>query len=524
MVYVILLRLFLQGSANMFDGEEERDPGGEGIEGENEDQISDTDQLSDLAPDAEVQAMPPPSAPIIPSTPIANRRLGQFMTPQVPHAQPFAPATAVRPMHTPRRAADAWRVRDLVLPPNPQPAIAPRPPTSRKISAEEEQEIRARRKSALLVPLSPIKPVSKSTTSLSQIAEPSPAGPSTLAVPQRRPPRESDESDSGALLESMRRTVDDLRRRSLGTTLTPGPQSLSPRKKGGFSLFPVPADEMPVHKGALDFGRVSKDDDSMEIDDDDDGSAEDDKENVHYEAKPSAVGNGTVPAIHRTTPMPPPETPDLAPLRHMFAVPRAAGAATPAVKSIRGLYAQPRLPETPAMDGVAEMLAPPPPPPIEPEGRPDPNQEVKAISHPTQTRSKDQTEVIPQLVGEKKLTESSHEPELELNPSAPAPPLRSSRSSSSKPPSRTSASSKPASSSRPSTRPGRAPTASTSRSKVEMTPNASAMADDELTPAVPEAPSRRSTTLAKSTSKPAAATVKRNRWPPGLRPHEVTCP
>jgi hypothetical protein len=509
----------------------------------------------------------PAPLPEMPSTPIAGRRnLGQFMTPQAAGVASFVPSTALRPMHTPRRAVDAWRVRDLVVPapqmPPPQlPSIlAPRPPTSRKVSVEEEQAIRARRQSAVQAPLSPLKPTSRQD--VVQDAAPTPGAPLAMGPPARRQPRESDESDSGALLESMRRTVNDLRRRSIGAPLTPGPlQSTSPKKKGGFSLFP--ADEVPMLKGALDFGGFKKDDDSsMEVDDDsqkgrseDENESEDeeDKENVPAlssskvsstllqrqlsptkDKPPSKSNSGAKPpsSAFSTSQILPPETPDLAPLRHMFAVPHPAGVRTPALNAVKGLYNKLKIPETPAMDGVAEMLAPPPPP--APTPAPEP---VASPTEPNLVQEQEQAKAVASMDEDEV---PLAEPEAESAPEPWVVPVSKPKASVSKPPSRTakpplrtSAPTKPPSSSQVPARPARtaivvkASTTAGAGKTAIATPDASTMADDELTPVATEAPARRSaasTTTTKSSKIAAtktAGTVVKRRRPPGLRDDEV---
>jgi hypothetical protein len=466
-------------------------------------------------PVEEQSVAPPAMAP--PTTPIASRRLGQFMTPQAPQVAPFAPSTALRPIHTPRRAVDAWRVRDIVVPANPpQPELAPRPSTSRKVSVEEEKQIRDRRKSAMIASLSPHKvAAAPKPSSAPREDDSSPAGPS---APARRAPRESDESDSGALLASMRRTVDDLRRRSLGTTLTPA--GTSPRKKGGFSIFPAPRDEVPVMKGALDFGKVSEDSDSsMAVDEDEDDEA---SNPLHSLPQPPptlpATSDKPTAAVARPPVSrlpPPPETPDLAPLRHMFAAPHRVGAATPAVKSVRGLYAQPRVPDTPSMEGMAEMLAPPA---AEPEPTPTSAMEVEA-AEPSGTSETSALNTAMPLDNDMSLSEPKPDPApAAVKPRKPP----SSRSATTQAPLRKLAS-KEASSSQPPAKAPRAAPARAARTVAQVTPNASTMADDEMTPAVPEPAPRppRKTADAGPSTKPAAAAVRRRR-PPGVRPEEVT--
>lgn len=556
--------------------------------------------------------------PVVPSTPQAFNRT-------LPPGSPLIhTATGDRiPMHTPRRAVDIWRVRDLVIPPS-APAM-PTPIDSnmsaqspRKVSAEEEKAIRDRRRTSL-APLSPLKPSnpphlhtrtqtfpstgSHTSSAGSENTSPDAVHESSQRTPGRgrRAPRESEESDSGALLESMRRTVDDLRRRSIGATLPPlggqptpsnRPRSISPQKKGRLSLFPPLKPEGLSRIDGLDFSRLDEDK-QMDVDEEEesDDSMRSEKENVPSvgSMRPPSTGRADVVASSSKPPnftqptssskgvgSNQPATPHLDSLRHMFSAPTAAGASTPALTAVRGLFTKSQEPATPALEGVAELMATPVPT--------SPKKTAKAPSksriHETVTKPPSKSQMQKDVQIEETAPEdvSMDEAPKKAQPFRPRSTSRGtvadapSRPSSStgmvasgpsstmapsepeatratvsnppsqpgRPPSRTSAGVKPTSASRPTapaaksarTTTATAPVLTRVKAQTHATPDAAILADDELTPAVGEPLKRAGATTAGNTassSKDKAGTataensgakkvVKRRGQPPGFRP------
>ncbi|KAL1948394.1 hypothetical protein VTO73DRAFT_12469 [Trametes versicolor] len=299
------------------------------------------------------------------------RPLGHFMTPQLPRTMSVREARMSLGGHGadtgPRRVrvVAPWKVSEIEVP-NPvkeeessvpssstlAPPSTPRSPTKReKLSEEEREAIRARRRSALATPDNFFKgqtPGSRRTLFPSLAPLPSPS----FAQPNE-PPAAASESKSAAgneetssssvkteddekedtavLLARMQQMVDGMKQRqSLGR------QSLnvSPRKReGGFSLL------APGHATAHAPSRILIEEDETDLE------AED------MEGDSAASNSAPAPAQ---------QTPRMADLRHVFG--RAhAQASSPALTGMRDMFrVQPVGPtETPRMEGVKEMLSTP---------------------------------------------------------------------------------------------------------------------------------------------------------------------
>lgn len=361
---------------------------------------------------------------------IQPRPLGRFMTPQRPRTLPptGGPAT-VRSQRdwtpsgssillTPRRAEAPWKVRDIVVPlatieSSTTPSESPvRPQGEHRVSTEEAEAIRERRRSALLphalrtpraAAVSPLKSLVTAAPNTAPFARPSsPTKPevvsstlgrslsSTKPASRTNSPRsptktsrsdvETDEEDTAVMLASMRRTVNNMRRRSLGRLdglppLSPAHPPSSSGKRGRFSLI---ARESEPQTGALDFGGLtsgsddegdSTDDERMEViqsrhDEGDEGSdKENDMDPEHEvmdiemeEDSADEESNDVQPVASSSHAVP--QTPDLAGLRHVFGQPQDP--TTPALSGMRELFKEPAAePGTPAYEGLGDMLATP---------------------------------------------------------------------------------------------------------------------------------------------------------------------
>lgn len=391
------------------------------------------------------------AADISPGTPVPPlRALGRFMTPQFQRTAftSAAPATSRaprgrtpsggNPAMTPRRAEAPWKVRDILVPltdkEEPTAQLQLRPAGERRLSEEEAKAIRDRRRSALLAPDTfgtPRAAPASPSPFTAGTAAPAPPSPSKLASPTKLPPSspmktsraddDTDEEDTAAMLASVRRTVESMRRRSLGhrdglaVAGTPvHAPTTSARKRGKFSLIAHDSEEKI---GALDFGTPSddEDDDGMGTTDDERaqkvGAPAGDSEQEESDKENDVVGgNGAVDEAgpekdaddnmvvepqdededeeetdEQSTGSPtasssrlPPQTPNLAGLKHVFTQPRdmdtpaftgmrelfkepAGNVQTPRMGGVRDMYLRERPAElgTPVYDGIGDMLATP---------------------------------------------------------------------------------------------------------------------------------------------------------------------
>ncbi|KAH9851069.1 hypothetical protein C2E23DRAFT_904599 [Lenzites betulinus] len=318
-----------------------------------------------------------------PSTPDEPQRpLGQFMTPQLPRmmSAKVGRLSLGGASHDtgPRRVrvVAPWKVGEITVPAPVKeeeasapphnmtsdaaaPPATPRSPVKReKLTEEEREAIRARRRSALTTPDNFFKGQTPGTRrtlfpSLAPLPSPSftqaPATPAAAASSSTAIKDEStsgllhgeaakkedtdEEQDTAVLLARMRQMAESVKQRqslsrqSLGT---------SPRKReGGFSLL------APGHAGMGTPVRFVVEEES-------------DDEQPTATAQETAMQTETQNAPVQL------QTPPMADLRHVFG--RAqAGARTPALAGVRTMFrVQPAGPsETPRMEGVKEMLGTP---------------------------------------------------------------------------------------------------------------------------------------------------------------------
>ncbi|KAI1792452.1 hypothetical protein LXA43DRAFT_1006622 [Ganoderma leucocontextum] len=305
-------------------------------------------------------------------TPLAEppRPLGQFMTPQIQRfsKQPrlsLGPGAA--PDVGPRRVrvVAPWKVSEIQVPatvkeegvsgPSTSAAAPPSTPLSpvkrEKLTDEEREAIRARRRSALATPDNFFKgqtPGSRRTLFPTLAPLPSPsfgeaASSSTKAASAQETSTSTSSStssvkveeqeDTAVLLARMKQMVEGVKQRqSLGRQSL----SLSPRKReGGFSLL------------APDHARPHRPSHILLEEEDGDAHMDDEPEHEHEEVEEPALASA-------------PKTPRMSDLRHVFQRPREE-LSTPALAGVREMFRpHPQGPaETPRMDGMQEMLSTP---------------------------------------------------------------------------------------------------------------------------------------------------------------------
>ncbi|KAI0657585.1 hypothetical protein C8Q70DRAFT_274107 [Cubamyces menziesii] len=316
------------------------------------------------------------------------RPLGRFMSPQIPRTTGARqPRMSLGVGHDagPRRVrlVAPWKVSEIQVPdtvkeeeglksiPNtPASPATPRSPVKReKLTEEEREAIRARRRSALATPDNFFKgqaPGSRRTLfpNLAPLPSPNFAQPPTSSAEQPQSPapivkdetpsaatassssvklEDDEKEDTAVLLARMKQMVEGVKQRqSLGRQSL----NLSPRKReGGFSLL------APGHATAHAPSRIL-------IEEDDpappaQSSDEEDVEMQDDDAQPE-------PAARGGSGWAPPETPRMSDLRHVFG--RAhAEPSTPALTGVRDMFrVQVQGPtETPRMDGMKELLSTP---------------------------------------------------------------------------------------------------------------------------------------------------------------------
>jgi hypothetical protein len=380
------------------------------------------------------QAPPDPIAPFV--------ALGPFMTP--PARRVAHPSNITATTHaargwtpggsaalTPRRIEAPWKVHDIIVPvvdnATEEQRNASRPAQHRQISEEEAQAIRERRRLALRASLQPGTPRVMAASTLPLVSADAsasgntssaadvPHSPEKSGVTSSRPTSPSklariaddtDEEDTTAMLDNMRRTVERMRRRSLGLRESAaaeplGGQGTSPRKHGAVTLL-WRASEDNMH--GLDFGSLNQtegkpDADDSEVETTDDEAKQEvemeleeqsDKENdvgiENLEAQEDGeedlkvdvdqVANRTmgisnekdmsldedsdddIPSPVRAGPSRlPPKTPNMADLKHVFGAPRPAPE-TPAFGGMRELFRQPSEDQaTPHMGELRHLFA-----------------------------------------------------------------------------------------------------------------------------------------------------------------------
>ncbi|KAI0827314.1 hypothetical protein BC628DRAFT_1418438 [Trametes gibbosa] len=363
---------------------EDYDEGMDDLEG-SDDEDYEQQQQQDEQDEENEDRYPEPDSPLEPQRP-----LGRFMTPQLPRTMSVKEARlscgGAGHASGPRRVrvVSPWRVSEITVPdavkkeePSVPPSSAssssaappatPRSPVKRERPSEEEREaIRARRRSALTTPDNFFKGQTPGTRrtlfpSLAPLPSPSftepsaagPASPAAVIKDESTPgtlrgetvkeeEATDEEQDTAVLLARMRQMAEGVKQRQ---SLSRQSLGASPRKReGGFSLL------APGHAGLGTPVRFVVEEESEDEQDVQAASGDRDaRARAHEDGAPG-----------RDDPAAPPQTPQMADLRHVFG--RAqAGARTPALAGVRTMFrVQPTAPsETPRMDGVREMLGTP---------------------------------------------------------------------------------------------------------------------------------------------------------------------
>ncbi|EJF61779.1 hypothetical protein DICSQDRAFT_105472 [Dichomitus squalens LYAD-421 SS1] len=307
------------------------------------------------------------------------RPLGQFMTPQIPWTSQrprLSLGVGAAPDSGPRRVrvVAPWKVNEIQVPAikeedsqapsasGPTPLSTPRSLVKReKVTEEEREAIRARRRSALATPdnffkgqtpgsrrtlfpsLAPLpspsfgQPASSSSSaSVESMLAASTSTSSTASTTTINVKEEEEKEDTAVLLARMKQMVEGVKQRqSLGRQSL----SLSPRKReGGFSLL-APDHARPHRPSHI----------LLEEEDEGDGSTHMDEGQEQESERPAHGQNAPAPA-----------TPHMADLRHVFGRPRGESQTTPVLAGVREMFRpQPQRPETPRMDGMQEILSTP---------------------------------------------------------------------------------------------------------------------------------------------------------------------
>ncbi|RPD61573.1 hypothetical protein L226DRAFT_485383 [Lentinus tigrinus ALCF2SS1-7] len=302
-----------------------------------------------------------------------QRPLGQFMTPQIPRTtrQPrLSLGVGAIADDGPRRVrlVAPWKVNEIEVPAPVKeedekeqsrsslapPTSTPRSPVKReKLTEEEREAIRARRRSALATPdffkgqtpgsrrtlfpsiasiptpdFSQQGELSEATSSLSQdSAQGATSVTTSSSTSSASVTKIEEEEDTAVLLARMQQMIEGVKQRqSLGRQSL----SLSPRKReGGFSLL------APNHASTHRPSRIL-------IEEDEEMQDDEDEPEMPASSRPSA------------------NTPRMSDLRHVFSRPQG-NAGTPSMTGVREMFRpQPVGPaETPRLDGVQEMLRTP---------------------------------------------------------------------------------------------------------------------------------------------------------------------
>ncbi|KAI0752857.1 hypothetical protein C8Q80DRAFT_1096959 [Daedaleopsis nitida] len=335
----------------------------------NEDSEPEENEDFDYAHEEQEEELMPEAQDIDVDPSESQRPIGQFMTPQIPKiARQPRLSLGVAPQSGPRRVRviPPWKVNEIEVPTtikeesnNEQPSAAaasmstPQTLTKReKLTEEEREAIRARRRSAVATPdnffkgqtpgsrrtlfpsLAPLPSPSfvqgETTSTSSQLQSSAQDATSLSSSPSVSSASSSakveEEEDTAVLLARMKQMVEGVKQRqSLGRQSL----SLSPRKReGGFSLL------APNHASTHRASRILIEEDEGDV-----------PMHDHHETQ------AALPAL---------QTPQMADLRHVFRRPRDE-ASTPALAGVREMFRpQPAAPtETPRMDGVNEMLSTP---------------------------------------------------------------------------------------------------------------------------------------------------------------------
>ncbi|KAF9225058.1 hypothetical protein BS17DRAFT_63397 [Gyrodon lividus] len=369
---------------------------------------------SDSLPNSPTDLAPPiePSA----RTPEPPRQWGNFMTPQVPPRMnpgvgrgagrnSFGGVLSAAVGTGPRRVRvePKWKVTDIVVPlptdaaddyvvepeikeeENPDPALGSG--RRMRISDEERKAIQERRRSALTMPdpyfsgqvpgmgarrysnvpgASPVplpSLLSSATRSLSptKLQNTSP----TKLTPHAEEQSGSEEEDTRSLLDRMKKTVEEMkRRRSIGSTWEAEDEQDEDEQDLDVvgTMDNVQAEEQEVldeegsdkeNGGAefrIDIDEAMQQPEAAPVGENEDVMA------VDEEKDEDAPADLPLPALTRPSN---PQTPTLKSLKHLFPQPKpSAASSTPAIKSMRHLFRSTHsdAPHTPPMDGMRGMF------------------------------------------------------------------------------------------------------------------------------------------------------------------------
>ncbi|KAI0634344.1 hypothetical protein C8Q77DRAFT_1055902 [Trametes polyzona] len=351
------------------------------------------------------------------------RPLGRFMTPQLPRTMSVKEARMslggagadVGPRRV--RVVPPWKVSEIEVPTEvkeeeaPQPSAAAPPSTPRspikreKLSEEEREAIRARRRSALTTPdnffkgqtpgsrrtlfpsLAPLpSPSFTQPSEHTQAASEAPAAPvkdeiaptSVKSTPVNT--EDDDKEDTAVLLARMLQMAEGVKQRqSLGRQSL----NLSPRKReGGFSLL------APGHATMHTPSRIL-----IEEDEEDDEETHERHDVEMQNQGIDRAASGDAPARAQ------PRTPRMSDLRHVFGRPHA-NPSMPVLTGVRDMFrVQPQgPPETPRMEGDKEMLNTPAAyRPASPEPQPERDDPPAGVAQPQQLQEEAKDEEIEQV-------------------------------------------------------------------------------------------------------------------------------
>jgi len=312
------------------------------------------------------------------------RPLGPFMTPQpsAVRASSVLSNQSGLSVQGPQRirVTQPWRVKDLVVPPPPVTGVKKEDPEPKEHVSEEEksvsrfvarchpqsieflsnqQVIRAKRKSAFMMPDPADSQIPGSRRMSTILQPPPPTAPSVppsskkpFIKPDPNPPEE--EEDTEVLLEKVKAKIKDLRRQQnigLGPPPLERQRSHSPTKRDAESLFwgsdsvtSTRIDQVG-DKGNVDMvhSHPQNGDEDEDMDDD--------------EAEEREVVRQTTPVKSRNPSRAklPPKTPKMDGMKGLFADPRVVPS-TPAMGGIKQLFSEPVEPRTPAYDGVRDIF------------------------------------------------------------------------------------------------------------------------------------------------------------------------
>ncbi|KAH7911483.1 hypothetical protein BJ138DRAFT_1150446 [Hygrophoropsis aurantiaca] len=348
-----------------------------------EDQEPQLDEFEELPPSSDFDRDDNELAGPSSGSTMHARPLGQFMTPQVPRVIGIGRGAGRNSVdgtigNGPRRVRvdPKWKVTDIVVPiPSNQSETAPEVTHSttkleedeydsgrrltQRISDEERKAIQERRRSALRTPdpyfggqvpglgvrrFSNIAAASPAPASLSVRKSVSPSkthlnlSPSKMEdLREEEQSGSEEEEDTRSLLARMKQTVEEMkRRRSVGPSRD--------NDEDGNSEKDEDEHEAASHDGSdkENGGAVDSDRENPDI-----SSDIDDAKNEIQVLKPD----------EKLASNPAPQTPHLETLKHLFPAPKA-GVNTPAVRGMRDLFKQSKgvtMTSTPRMDGLRDM-------------------------------------------------------------------------------------------------------------------------------------------------------------------------